>query len=118
MNAMSALPSGGPGSETYFELSAMIAGPFRVAADSDLERLKHRLLRQKLSATTDPEFYAPLRRAANEAASLAWTTPYATLVFPILFEEYAEAAVLRARRQQRIRRRSRDFVPQSLELSP
>ena len=49
-----------------------------------------------------PELNAPLRRAANDAAALAWATVFPLLVFPVLFEEKIEAAVLRLRRQARI----------------
>ena len=38
------------------------------------------------------KFNVPLRRAANEAAALAWATVFPLLVFPALFEEMTEAA--------------------------
>jgi hypothetical protein len=53
-------------------------------------------------STPSPELNAPLRRAANDAAALAWATVFPLLVFPVLFEEKTEAALLRAGRQARI----------------
>jgi len=43
-----------------------------------------------------------LRRAANEAAALAWVTTFPLLVFPVLFEEKTALAVRQAARQARI----------------
>jgi hypothetical protein len=43
-----------------------------------------------------------LRRAANEAAALAWASIYPLLVFPVLFEEKTQAALRQAERQARI----------------
>ena len=65
------------------------------------EQLKNRLLAQQLLAAA-PELNAPLRRAANDAAALAWATVFPLLVFPVLFEGKTDAAVLRAGRQARI----------------
>jgi hypothetical protein len=71
-----------------------------------LERLKNYLLRTRLETLPEAGYNAYLRRAANEAAALAWVTPYPTLVFPALFEEKAETALLQAEKQERIRERS------------
>ena len=83
---------------------------FRVAQEADLEQLKQRLLRQLLGENTSPDLTAPLRRAANEAAALAWPTPCALLVFPTLLEEKAQAARHQTLRQAGIRRRSRNLL--------
>jgi hypothetical protein len=53
---------------------------------------------------------APVRRAANEAAAIAWNTLFPLLVFPALFEEKAEAALHQARRQARIYVASSDIA--------
>ena len=50
------------------------------------------------------------RRAANEAAALAWITAYPLLVFPALFDEKADMAISRAERQEEIRERSRELL--------
>ena len=61
--------------------------PFRATQETEFERLKNRLLTETLLATARPELNAAIRRAANEAAALAWVTFYPLLVFPALFEE-------------------------------
>ncbi|MCX8091188.1 MAG: hypothetical protein N3I86_09715 [Verrucomicrobiae bacterium] len=98
------------GPETRFEVTPAPPVPFRALHETELERLKARLLRQRLETTADPELFAPLRRAANEAAALAWATPVPLLVFPELFEELARAALRHAERQKRIRERSRALL--------
>lgn len=84
----------------------------RGAEDSELEKLKVRLLRQTLneSANTDAEGF--IQRAADEAAALAWDTHFPLLVFPALFEEKARAAVEQMRRQISVRRRSMELLPE------
>ena len=91
--------------ETRFAVPAS-AVLFRAGRETELERLKGRLLRETLKQATDPELYAPLRRAANEAAALAWANWYPLLLFPALFEEKVQTAVRQTARQAQIRRRS------------
>ena len=86
--------------ETRFELRPKPTIPFRAFQEKAFERLKNRLLAQEL--TEAPELNVPLRRAANDAAALAWATVFPLLVFPVLFEEKTDAAILRAERQARI----------------
>jgi len=93
--------------EVRFEVQAL---PFRAAQTTELERLKDRLLLQLLQGITDPEQNTLLRRAANDAAALAWATPYALLLFPALLEEKARAALLQHRRQEQVRQRSLDLL--------
>ena len=92
--------------ETYFEAPAV---PFRATQTSDLENLKNQLLRQAL-AGAGPDQNVLLRRAANEAASLVWLTPYPLLLFPALFEEKAAAARQQGARQTGVRRRSLNLL--------
>jgi hypothetical protein len=87
--------------ETRFEVRANPPAPFRAVQENEFERLKNKLLAEQLVQAT-PELNVPLRRAANDAAALAWATVFPLLVFPMLFEEKTEAAVLRAERQARI----------------
>lgn len=96
--------------ETRFEVVPSPTVPFRGTPEADLERLKAGLLRQLLRETPYPEFNALFRRAANEAAGLAWLTPYPLLVFPALFEEKTQAAVKHGLRQEFIRRRSLELI--------
>ena len=98
------------GSETGFEVKPASAAPFRAWQEAEFERLKTRLLAERLAGRWDPPSGGQLRRAANEAAALAWATRYPLLVYPALFEEKAEAALLRAERQEQVRQRSRELL--------
>jgi len=94
---------------TRFEIKPEPAAPFRALQETEFERLKLQLLEERLAEETDAELNSYLRRAANEAASLAWVTSYPLLVFPALFEEKAEAASAQALRQEQVRQRSLDL---------
>jgi len=96
--------------ETRFELQPGPPAPFRATQETEFERLKKQLLTLQLVGLTKPELNAPLRRAANEAAALAWVTLYPLLVFPVLFEEKAAAAVRHTERQARVYETSRDLL--------
>jgi hypothetical protein len=96
--------------ETRFELRPRPAAPFRASLESEFARLKNRLLAEQLDAVEQPALNALLRRAANEAAALAWVTFYPLLVFPTLFEEKSEAAIRQAERQARIYAGSPELV--------
>jgi hypothetical protein len=96
--------------ETRFELRPAPPAPFRANLESNFEQLKNRLLAERLADDEAAELNAPLRRAANEAAALAWVTCYPLLVFPALFEEKTAAAVRQAERQARIYANSRELV--------
>ncbi len=98
------------GPATRFEVKPSPPGPFRAQQEEQLERLKARLLAERLEARREPRFECPLRRAANDAAALAWVTRYPLLVFPALFEEKATAALLRTQRQEQILQRSRELL--------
>jgi len=86
------------------------SAPFRATQETEFEKLKYRLLTEKLLASGQPGLNAPLRRAANEAAALAWVTFYPLLVFPALFEEKSRAAIRQTARQARIYANSRELV--------
>ena len=94
------------GPETRFAVIATPAAPFRAEQENELEQLKGRLLVQALQEASDAELHAPLRRAANEAAALAWSAQYPLLLFPVLFEEKAHTAARQTARQAKIPRRS------------
>ena len=97
------------GPSVRFELRPEPAAPFRATQETELERLKARLLAGTL-AEAPPELNAALRSAANEAAALAWVTVCPLLVFPELFEEKIAAALRRARRQAGIYENSPELV--------
>jgi hypothetical protein len=98
------------GPETRFELGPIPPVPFRGTMENELDALKARLLKEELARAGDPALNPLLRRAANDAASLAWFTPFPLLVFPILLEEKAEAARRQEARQRQILLRSRGAV--------
>ncbi len=74
--------------------------------DTELERLKRRMLREQLEEATTTELLVALRRAANEAAAIAWLEPFPLLAFPELFAEKQAGEKARIERQQLIRARS------------
>lgn len=96
--------------ETRFDIVPVPAVPFRGTQETALERLKARLLREHLNAAPEPGLYGPIRRAANEAAALAWTTPYSLLVLPVLLEEKVAEARRRYYTQRRIWEQSREIL--------
>jgi len=95
--------------ETRFTLPTATNAPFRANLETEFERLKNRLLAETLDEAERPELNTPLRRAANEAAALAWVTFYPLLVFPTLFEEKTRVAVRQADRQSRVYANSREL---------
>jgi len=91
-------------------LNALSMGERALRSAAALEVLKERLLEEKTRIASDAALLPRLRRAAEEAASLAWATSFPLLVLPELFSERAVEAVRRARRQRDIRNRSRRIV--------
>jgi hypothetical protein len=73
----------------------------------ELEAFKRRLLAERTKAVRALVPGDALRQAADEAASLAWLTPYPLLVLPTLFDELVHAAAARTRKQAEVRQRSR-----------
>lgn len=94
--------------ETRFEVGA------RGALETELEQLKARLLGPLLEASRDLTQAAPLRRAANEAAGLAWFTPFPLLFFPALLEEKVYAARRQGARQRQIRQRTEGLLEKAV----
>jgi hypothetical protein len=98
------------GPETRFELKPVPAAPFRAVQENRFERLKNALLNGRVEELLDPTFNNYVRNAANEAAALAWVTPYPLLVFPALFEEKADSALKLAEKQGEVLERSRELL--------
>ncbi len=98
------------GPDTRFNLTPIPAAPYRALQESRFENLKADLLSARLEQVWEPELTSQVRRAANEAAALAWLTPYPLLMFPELFEEKTEAALAVAERQRQVRYRTRDLL--------
>ncbi len=78
------------GPETRFEINPTPPAPFRAVQENRFELLKLTLVEDRLKTLREPELSAQVRRAANEAAAVAWVTPYPLLVFPLLFDEKAD----------------------------
>src|ERR1700691_1587681 len=72
--------------ETRFEIGPLAPVPVRGTGETELEQLKARLLRALLAPVAEPELNTALQRAADEAASVAWFTPFPLLFFPTLLE--------------------------------
>lgn len=98
------------GPETRFDVKPNPPVPFRAAQENELEQLKKRLLMGALKRFEEPDYNAYIRRAANEAAAIAWVTPYPLLTFPELFAEKTNTALIYARRQESVRERSAGLV--------
>ena len=98
------------GPETRFEVNPAPAAPFRALLEDEFERLNARLLRERLADAKTARLGGELRRAANEAASLAWATAFPLLFFPALFEEKIRVALKRIARQEAIRVETRELV--------
>ena len=81
--------------ETRFKVIPTPAAPFRATVETAFERLKNKLLLERLQSLPNPRWNSQLRGVANEAAALAWVTSYPLLVFPGLFQETAEIALAR-----------------------
>ena len=96
--------------ETHFDVFPVAPVPFRGTRETELEQFKNRLLRAALNNAAEAEFYAPLRRAANEAAAIAWNTPFPLLFLPALLEEDISAARRQFERAQNVRARSRRIL--------
>ena len=75
----------------------------------ELEQFKQCLLGEHRSAH-DLHVHSWLSRAADEAASIAWATPYPLLVLPVLLEEKMRDARRKAELQKMIYERSQPIV--------
>ena len=102
--------------ETRFEVIPVPSVPFRGTQETELERLKARLLQQLLDQIPDEERNTLLRRAANEAASLAWFTPFPLLFFPSLLEEKARAAQQQGARQRYVLDQSENLLAEAVSF--
>jgi hypothetical protein len=100
--------------ETRFEVGAIGPVPDRGVIATELEQLKERLLEPLLDESADPAQSEPLRLAANEAAGLAWFTPFPLLFFPALLEEKIYAAQRQEARQRRIRQQTEGLLEEAI----
>ena len=79
--------------------------PMRGLVETELEQLKNRLVAALLDARSRVGMHAQIVQAANEAAALAWLTPYPLLLLPVLLEEKVRAALQKWQKQEQIRLR-------------
>jgi hypothetical protein len=93
------------GEETRFGVEASPAS-FRATLETEVDRLKARLVQSYLSEFAEPEFNRLLRQAANEAVAIAYTSAYPLLLLPALLDEKARQARRQVARQNLIRSRS------------
>ena len=96
--------------ETRFAVNPTPPAPFRAVLEDEFERLNTSLLRERLTDRGLAGLSGELRRAANEAAGLAWATGFPLLFFPVLFEEKVRAAARREARQLAIRAETRELI--------
>ena len=90
------------------------AVPARGRPERQLEQLKTRLLRQLVAQSGEPGLNKALRRAADDAASVAWFTPFPLLFFPTLLEEKARGARQQERKQRDIQVRSERLLDEAV----
>jgi hypothetical protein len=79
--------------EIRFEMTPIPVLPLGVPLETRFDRLRAQLLLEHLQELENKGLSRQVRRAANEAAALAWVTPYPLLVFPALFEERTQRAL-------------------------
>jgi hypothetical protein len=92
--------------DTEFETELLQGEPLKEAFAS----LQEALVTETLLTAETLALHGPLKQAANEAAGLAWTTPFPLLVFPALFQEKALRARLQQDRAQRIKAETADLL--------
>ncbi len=93
-----------------FEVQAKFQPDLGWKSVRELAVMKEKLLRQQLEEANDIQLYQPLRHAADEAASLAWATPFPLLFLPTLMEEKRLEVQTHAQRQHDIRQRSQSLL--------
>jgi len=82
----------------------------RVVRLQQLDELKRRLLQQYIYQLPEVEYVPAVRRAVEEAAALAWSTPVPHLFLPELLAEKVAGAKEWVDRQRKIRERSRQII--------
>ncbi|MHB1309553.1 MAG: hypothetical protein ACYDC1_01140 [Limisphaerales bacterium] len=95
---------------TRFRVKPNATRSGRTALNAKFEGLKNRLIEQHLAEAADEHLGPALRRAAMDAAALAWVTAVPLLVLPELLQEKAVDARRRTARQAAILRRTRKLM--------
>ena len=100
------------GRETRFDLTLSFPCLSIEQTQSAFQQLKARLLQPVLEkAAQAPVVRRQLKLAANEAAAVAWTTPFPLLVLPLLLEEKAAEVEEHAARQEQVHQATQVFEP-------
>lgn len=86
-----------------FEEAPLLLTPQRGAREVQLDQLKEQLLEPVLNSIQSAAVVRELRKAANEAAAMAWFTASPILVLPTLLEEKIRSALQWCERQERLR---------------
>lgn len=76
--------------------------------------LQGRLVEQRFHEPANSLLRQDVEMVAQDAAALAWATPYPLLVFPVLFEERIDVRLVQAGRQERIQEQSRSIMIEAL----
>lgn len=92
--------------EVDFEVRPHAVRSERQVEIARLEQLKLKLVAEWMRRTRNPETYATIRQAANEAVSLAWLSGLPLLMLPELLNEKVTTALNRLARQKQILLRS------------
>jgi hypothetical protein len=87
---------------TRFDLEPRFAPLTAQHVQIRFESLKKRLLQPVLNAEPDAGLRRQLRLASNEAAAVAWTTPFPLLFLPALMEEKTAEVHSYVARQQAV----------------
>lgn len=94
---------------TRFNLEPTFAA-LQAQRQKAFEELKARLLTPVLDAALEPTFRRQMHLAANEAAAIAWLTPFPLLFLPALLEEKAAQVRQYAVRQEEIQQTAEDYA--------
>ncbi len=78
--------------------------------ESIFNKLHKDLLECLLKETETLNLHPMLKAAANEAASLAWSSEFPLLVYPVLLAEKVQAIRLQHMRRENIKRRSQALL--------
>jgi hypothetical protein len=89
------------------------SAPWRETEVGDLELLKTGLVRGKLTHFLETALGPVIHQAANEAAGLAWETPFPLLFLPELFEEKFNQLRVQFEKQKQIRVRTQRLMARS-----
>lgn len=96
--------------EHHIPWAVRTAPPSRLTDENQLDQLKNQLLRQAITSAPDSDRILMLRRAANEAAALAWLEPFPLLAFPELFHEKVRGTRNILAQQAQVRARSAQIL--------